>query len=365
MNNKSIAKKDNIDSESLIKLAKSYIVNEEYRKAEVAYNCLLGLEKKSIELVVSKAQVLKNQKRLAESISLLEMAVEIGFFDSKLLHILAIFYRDQKLWSKSEKCIWDIVIRDKNYASSLGFAIFASDILRKRGYVNSAYSIISFSIYTAECSGKKVPFNAVAIKEELNYETSCEYAIEISHRFYDIIYEGSDKYASKSDDSVYVPVWRKVLDFFQDNNVLNVVDIGCGPGQFAEYAIKRLPALCYTGFDYSSVAISQAKKRTKGVEFIEGNAFSSPLLTDNAADVYILLEVLEHIEKDLDLLGSMPSRASVVFSVPNFDSFGHVRFFLDEEEVFDRYTHLFSYLEVKGVVLKGYSTIYLAFGQLK
>ncbi|MDQ7733395.1 class I SAM-dependent methyltransferase [Halomonas sp. SpR1] len=354
-----------IDAVSLEKKARSYNDKEEYLKAIEIYHCLLGDQSKTIDLIVAKAQALRNQHRLHEAVALLEQSVQVGVFNSKTLHVLAAFYRDKKCWGQAERCIWDIIKFDQKYSELIGFASFASDILRKQGYVNTAYSFLASSIFFTKSQGKNIPLTALAIQKELEYESSSEYSIEVSYRFYDAVYENSDKYASSSDNSIYVPAWNAVLQYFQDNEFLSVVDIGCGPGQFAEFAIKRLPSLNYTGFDYSSVAISQAKNRTKGAEFIEGNAFSSPLLTENAADVYILLEVLEHIEKDLDLLGSMPSRASVVFSVPNFDSFGHVRFFLDENEVYDRYNHLFSSLEVKGVILKGYSTIYLAFGQLK
>lgn len=358
-------KMEEIDTVSLEKKARSYNDKEEYLKAVEIYHSLLGVQSKTIDLVVAKAQALRNQHRLHEAVCLLELSVHIGVFNSKVLHVLAAFYRDKKCWRQAERCIWDIIKTDQEYAGLIGFASFAADILRKQGYVNTAHSFIKSSIFLTSAQGKNIPLTAFAIQKELEYEITSEYSIEVSYRFYDAVYESSDKYASNSDNSIYVPAWDEVLQYFQDNDVLSVVDIGCGPGQFAEYAIKRLPDLRYTGFDYSSVAISQAKNRTKGVEFIEGNAFSSSLLTKNAADVYILLEVLEHIEKDLDLLGSMPSRASVVFSVPNFDSFGHVRFFLDEDEVYDRYNHLFSKLEVKSVILKGYSTIYLAFGKLK
>jgi len=364
MNNNEKKMKE-IDAVSLEKKARSYNDKEQYLKAVEIYHCLLGSQSKAIDLIVAKAQSLRNQHRLHEAVSLLEQSVQIGVFNSKTLHVLAAFYRDKKCWKQAERCIWDIVKIDQEYSELIGFASFAADILRKQGYVNTAYSFITASIFLTKFQGKNIPLTAFAIQKELEYEVSSEFSIEVSYRFYDAVYENSDKYASNSEDSIYVPAWNEVLQYFQDNDLISVVDIGCGPGQFAEYAIKHLPTLSYTGFDYSSVAISQAKNRTQGVEFIEGNAFSSSLLTENAADVYILLEVLEHIEKDLDLLGSMPSKASVVFSVPNFDSFGHVRFFLDENEVYDRYNHLFSSLEVKRVILKGYSTIYLAFGLLK
>jgi len=365
MNNKNDRKKGYINNDSLMKLAKGYLDNGEYSKVEDTYHDLLGFQNVTINFIVAKSQALRNQHRLKEAIQLLEKAVEIGVFNSKVLYVLAAFYRDRKNWCKAEKCIWDVVKSDKEYSTSIAFASFAADILRKQGYVNSARSIITSAIYLAESSEKNVPLSAFAIQYELEYEATVEFSIEVSHRFYDAVYESSEKYASNSSDSVYVSVWDKVLNILNEKKFKSVVDIGCGPGQFAEYALKKMPELVYTGFDFSSVAISQARRRTGGAEFIVGNAFSSQLLIENAADVYILLEVLEHIEQDLELLGSMPSGASIVFSVPNFDSFGHVRFFLDKEEVFDRYAYLFCSLEIEAVNLKGYPIIYLVYGELK
>lgn len=365
MNNNNDRKKGNSYAQSLVKLAKGYVNNESYSKTAEVYHDLLGFQDITINYLVAKSQALRNQHRLTEAIVLLENAVEIGVFNSKVLYVLAAFYRENRLWCKAEKCIWDILKSDKEYSASIAFASFAADVLRKQGYVKSALSIISSSIYTTEYSGKNVPFTAFAIKRELEYEATIQYSFEVSYRFYDAVYESSEKYASNSTSSVYVPVWNKVINIFNDKKFKSVVDIGCGPGQFAEYALKKMPELVYTGFDFSSVAISQARRRTGGAEFIVGNAFSSQLLIENAADVYILLEVLEHIEQDLELLGSMPSGASIVFSVPNFDSFGHVRFFLDKEEVFDRYAYLFCSLEIEAVNLKGYPIIYLVYGELK
>ncbi|SNY96748.1 class I SAM-dependent methyltransferase [Halomonas sp. hl-4] len=364
-NNIDVFNKNN-DAESLIKLAKTYIYNEDYFNANEVYSFLLRGEKKAIGLIISKAHALKNQHRLDEAIDLLEMSVSVGVYNCRSLHTLASFYRDKKHWMKAEQFIWDIINLDPEYSQLISFATFAADILRKLGYISTAYSILLSSIYFSEFLCLSIPLTTIAIKEELEYEIYSGYSIEVSYRFYDAVYQTSDKYASSSEDSIYTPAWDKVVNYFKDNDVLSVIDIGCGPGQFAEYALKRLPALDYTGFDYSAVAISQAKQREIAGKFIKGNAFSSDMLDPNSENnLYILLEVLEHIEKDVELLSSISSGASVVFSVPNFDSFGHVRFFLDEKEVTDRYGYIFCDLNIERVVLKGYSTIFLGFGKVK
>ena len=51
----------------------------------------------------------------------------------------------------------------------------------------------------------------------------------------------------------------------------------------------------------------------------------------------ILLEVLEHISNDLFILGNLLSGTKVVFSVPTFGDPSHVRKFLTEKEIVERY----------------------------
>ena len=47
-------------------------------------------------------------------------------------------------------------------------------------------------------------------------------------------------------------------------------------------------------------------------------------------EVYVMLEVLEHLTRDIDVLQKIPSGKEVVFSVPSFDDPSHVRMFTRE-----------------------------------
>jgi hypothetical protein len=79
-------------------------------------------------------------------------------------------------------------------------------------------------------------------------------------------------------------------------------------------------------------------------------------------DVYIVLEVLEHIEQDREIISSIMGNKEVIFSVPNFDSFGHVRFFRDENQVKERYDYEFEELRIQSILLNGRSKIFLSSG---
>ncbi len=79
-------------------------------------------------------------------------------------------------------------------------------------------------------------------------------------------------------------------------------------------------------------------------EFTEGNAFDPTILQRvGKYQVFFFLEVLEHLEADLELLRCLPSGALMILSVPNYDSEGHVRTFESASSVIARYSTLISF----------------------
>jgi glycosyltransferase involved in cell wall biosynthesis len=94
-----------------------------------------------------------------------------------------------------------------------------------------------------------------------------------------------------------------------------VLDMGCGLGQMRQYV--RDPDL-YHGFDFAGVA--------EGDCFEVGDIYEYPL---EGYDVYLLLEVLEHVD-DIEVLSRIPCGSRVVFSVPSFPDPAHIRTYTDE-----------------------------------
>lgn len=114
------------------------------------------------------------------------------------------------------------------------------------------------------------------------------------------------------------------------------MDLGCGPGQFAEY-LRDLGFRYYLGIDFSRVAIETAEKkfvRYDDFRFIMADLRTCPI---PEADCYVLCETLEHLENDATLLSKLPEGKVIVGSVPSFDCKGHVRFFGHMDEVKERY----------------------------
>ena len=150
---------------------------------------------------------------------------------------------------------------------------------------------------------------------------------------YDKIYTNSPEYAKHYNNSVYYPIWKIAAKWVREP----VLDIGCGPGQFAEllynHGIKK-----YEGWDISEVAIGMAKAKTLGFDFVCVDALG--LHISSHYQTVILLEVLEHIEQDLELVEQIPAGMQVIFSVPNFHSATHVRIFDSHQSAIERYKDL-------------------------
>ena len=185
--------------------------------------------------------------------------------------------------------------------------------------------------------------------------------IELSASYMDGIYAGSAEYRVDAEESVYVPIWSVVADLIQ-NSFLRIIDAGCGPGQFASFLLPRRPKLGYLGIDFSKVAVAQARVRCPSARFLNADLLAGTLLADEPYDIFLALEVLEHIEHDRELLSKVRSGARVIVSVPDFDSFGHVRFFRSKEEVADRFGSLIEGLEVLPIKLAQNATIFLMHG---
>ena len=124
-----------------------------------------------------------------------------------------------------------------------------------------------------------------------------------------------------------------------------IADIGCGTGRFARLLCDR-GYTQYWGVDFSDARICEARTYVPEFQFSVGNIFDTWVKEKfRKFNTFVLLENLEHIDDDLTLLSTIPSGSRVIFSVPNYDSEAHVRFFNNAEEVIKRYSSLldFSY----------------------
>lgn len=162
----------------------------------------------------------------------------------------------------------------------------------------------------------------------------------------DQIYKTSGHYSLPYTKSRYYKVWETVLKYVKGN----LVDLGCGPGQFMDMCLAN-GVKSYTGYDNSSVAIDKAKKiyynkyRNSKVWLGKIDLLTWPDIREG--DTYTLIEILEHIDQDYKLLDLIPTNKQVVITVPNYLGGSHVRKFDTIEDVINRFPEIkFSNFEV-------------------
>lgn len=183
----------------------------------------------------------------------------------------------------------------------------------------------------------------------------------LNSEYYNRIYsEMSGEYAKvHPEKSIYFEVWKGIRNLISAN--ATVLELGCGVGLFAKYLMES--GVNYQrGVDYSTVAIDRAK----AINPTHQNKFHIMDLRHvnripNHFTV-ICLEVLEHLENDLELLEKIDINTEVIFTVPDFDCESHQRHFKTEDEVFQRYTKLFSFVLIHKVKITSGNGVYIVKG---
>ena len=165
---------------------------------------------------------------------------------------------------------------------------------------------------------------------------------EMKADYYDKVYKEEDKYRLHYKDLPYYPIFQVAVGMLSDIDNPQILELGCGTGQFAQMLWDK-GYLCYKGIDFSEAAIGIATGKSPQV-FEVGDVFDASYEGFNTV---VVMEVLEHIENDLQLIGCIPEGMNVIFSVPNFADPSHVRRFGSKEEVEQRYGGL---IDVKDYV---------------
>lgn len=197
--------------------------------------------------------------------------------------------------------------------------------------------------------------------------------IELGPEYYDSVFSTSKNYEKKPKDSIYYNLWKCILDEIHKINPTFIVDIGCGPGHMEEMIAEEPNSnlkKCI-GYDFSSVAINKCiAKLSNDNKFLFKIADMTKinLLEDLRSHhvkldktLFISLEFIEHITEDLKIIEQVPKNNTFLFSVPSYDSKGHVRFFSDVEQVYARYSNLLNFINVNIMKTsdKGTNVIYI------
>jgi 2-polyprenyl-3-methyl-5-hydroxy-6-metoxy-1,4-benzoquinol methylase len=154
--------------------------------------------------------------------------------------------------------------------------------------------------------------------------------------WYDNMFAGSEEYHRPYYSSIYYHLWTVIADRIRRSSTTGVLEIGCGPGQFAsllwEVGIKQ-----YVGLDFSPKAVEMARQTVPGFVFTVGDARVSTVYETATYDILVCTEVLEHISDDLLIVSRFKPGCRCIGTVPSFPHASHVRFFSSCDEVRRRY----------------------------
>ena len=83
-----------------------------------------------------------------------------------------------------------------------------------------------------------------------------------SAEFYDGVFRRMKKYRLPYTDFPDYPMWKRVKEIIDDLDIdpLNIVDYGCGTGQFGRF-LNDYSDFRYFGYDFSAEAIKLARER--------------------------------------------------------------------------------------------------------
>ncbi len=359
-----------LDFRAQIKLGEIFIKNRHFTRAVALYVKLLRLERRRLSSLLEQIAEAYRGKGCAElAYAITKAAALCGLAEPALVAQMIEENRQRGEWKSTAQDLLHILAVDPLPLSQTRTARLAVEVFRTTKLENQAETALKNSIKSVEKEG--IPYDRLAILKEMARnlkhvgDIGKNISVDVSRHYYDDIYRKSPKYDADFQDSIYLPTWIKVLEIIMANKYNKLLDLGCGPGQFAEFLVSNTTNLTYTGVDFSRVAIDAAKLRCPSAEFINADIFSSKLYLNTDYQALLMLEVLEHVQNDLELFEKIPEGTRIIASVPNFDSFGHVRFFQNESAVSERYASFFSTLAIIPIALKNKSVLFVMHGTVK
>jgi len=148
----------------------------------------------------------------------------------------------------------------------------------------------------------------------------------------------------------YLPLYKSAVEYLPTiDKCGTIMDLGCGVGFFTKVLFEK-GYTKYIGIDFAPALLEEAKKRVPEATFILGNLRNKEIhKIFQKHKIFTILEVLEHIEKDLDVIENIPHGSLVIFSVPKFNSKFHVRYFRNMNEIIGRFGPFLDFKESKKI----------------
>ena len=162
-----------------------------------------------------------------------------------------------------------------------------------------------------------------------------------SAEWYNNMFETTDVYRVHYSKSSYYFLWAVLADRIMRSGVERILDLGCGPGQFASLLHDK-GLRQYRGLDLSPKSVEMARKKCPAFEFMVVDLCHTSAMEGYDYDCVVTLEFLEHVEFDLEVVERIRPGTKVFATVPNFPYVSHVRHFTDVAQVKARYERFFS-----------------------
>lgn len=181
---------------------------------------------------------------------------------------------------------------------------------------------------------------------------------------YDALYSESEEYRGTPDESRYYKMWKVIIEQALKPEQ-RILDVGCGPGQFARMCVGN--GFSYVGLDFSKVAIDLAMSRVPEASFYLVDVEKDKThIIKGEYDIITFMQFLEHINDDMGIIKAIPNGKTVIITAPNFWSLGHVRFFKNRKVFSSRYKPFLNVtLEGEGYTNINSQRIYALIGQKK
>jgi len=175
---------------------------------------------------------------------------------------------------------------------------------------------------------------------------------EKESQYYNAIFKKAKHYKCGFEKSEYYNLWFELIGFLPPDKTVSITDAGCGTGQLLQM-LEHYNYHNLMGFDFSDVALKEATKKTQFASIYYGDIHNTRVMSD----IVICCEVLEHIEKDCEVLEKFEAK-QIIITVPEFNDPAHVRYFENIEDVRERYGKYFKSFEIMKVerwfILNGY-----------
>lgn len=184
------------------------------------------------------------------------------------------------------------------------------------------------------------------------YKRMCE-ALEEEERpsklksgfFWDDEYRTKNKYQVEHPHEDYTKCWDTFLD---DVKHANIIDLGCGPGMFAQYLNNCGYTGNYVGYDFSQKAIKIAENRKLPKQFrfkcneITPDSISEITKGPHENTVVTAISLLQHLEDDIAILNAINTKLPIIATIIRTFGISHIRHFQTVDEAKDYYGDFFN-----------------------